>query len=290
MHLHRRKVRDTVVLITLLMGINVVAHFSNLHPWVVIPAGAVVLVALARGTGLTWGDLGVRRSSIGQGLAYGGMAAVLVIAVAVTGVALPLTRELFLNDAYASMRTALLAALIIIPLTTVLPEELIFRGVLHGSLQRFGVKTAFIGGSILFCLWHVATSLSLACGHISESDSGQRRFISSPGYRCMWEMDGRVTGGGGNLLGRGGFHLVATSHGFRPGTCSVALGAQRCRGSRGGHSVSILITFLHIHLGGHAFTIDEMPVILRDHRCEQLIHRGQGVGGGRGDDDILLVP
>lgn len=169
MHLHRRKVRDTVVLITLLMGINVVAHFSNLHPWVVIPAGAVVLVALARGTGLTWGDLGVRRSSIGQGLAYGGMAAVLVIAVAVTGVALPLTRELFLNDAYASMRTALLAALIIIPLTTVLPEELIFRGVLHGSLQRFGVKTAFIGGSILFGLWHVATFLNLTAGNAGLS-------------------------------------------------------------------------------------------------------------------------
>ena len=53
MHLHRRKVRDTVVVVTLLMGINVAAHFSNLNPWVVIPTGAIVLVALARGTGLT---------------------------------------------------------------------------------------------------------------------------------------------------------------------------------------------------------------------------------------------
>lgn len=169
MHLHKRKVRDTAVVITMLMGVNVAAHFSNLNPWVVIPAGAVALVALARGMGLTWGDLGVRRSSIGRGLAYGGTAAALVIAVVAAGVALPFTREFFLNDAYASMRTALFAALIIIPLTTVLPEELLFRGVLQGSLERFGVKTAFIGGSVLFGLWHVATSLNLTAGNAGLS-------------------------------------------------------------------------------------------------------------------------
>lgn len=165
MRFHKQKVRDAAAVIAALMGLNLVAHFTHLNPWVVIPAGAVALVIMARVLGLTWQDLGIGRSSIGRGFAYGGVAAAAVVAVISAAVAIPTIREYFLNDAYSSARTALLAALVIIPLTTVLPEEFLFRGVLHGSLERFGMRTAFIGGSILFGLWHVTSSLTLTASN-----------------------------------------------------------------------------------------------------------------------------
>lgn len=170
MRFHKRKVLDVAVVVAALMGLNVAAHFTMLNPWAVIPTGAVLLILVARAMGLTWKDLGVGSASIGRGLAYGGVMAVAVATVVAVAVAIPTTREFFLNDAYASMHTALFAALIIIPLTTVLPEEFLFRGVLHGSLERFGMKTAFIGGSVLFGLWHVATSLNLTASNVGLSN------------------------------------------------------------------------------------------------------------------------
>ncbi len=52
------------------------------------------------------------------------------------GALLPWTRPMFLNDRYATLSGALLASMVIIPLQTVIPEELAFRGVLHGALDR----------------------------------------------------------------------------------------------------------------------------------------------------------
>lgn len=153
--------------VSALLALNLTAHFTPASSWfVTIPAGAAILLCLAKMLGLSWRDLGISRASLKIGLGYGAVAAGVVVAAVAVGVLLPVTREFFLNDTYASARTALLAALVIIPLKTVLPEELVFRGVLHGSLQRLGgLKTVFIGGSLLFGLWHVASSLHLTAGN-----------------------------------------------------------------------------------------------------------------------------
>jgi membrane protease YdiL (CAAX protease family) len=55
---------------------------------------------------------------------------------------------------------ALLRALVIIPLTTVIPEEYAFRGVLWGLLRRqSGRRVATAVSSALFGLWHVFPAL-----------------------------------------------------------------------------------------------------------------------------------
>ena len=56
--------------------------------------------------------------------------------------------------------------MIVIPLQTVIPEELAFRGVLHGTLERvWGARGVFAAGSLLFGFWHIASSLGLTTGN-----------------------------------------------------------------------------------------------------------------------------
>jgi membrane protease YdiL (CAAX protease family) len=57
-------------------------------------------------------------------------------------------------------RAALMAALVVIPLGTVLAEELAFRGLLLPLLgRRYGVPTGALLSSALFGLWHVLAAL-----------------------------------------------------------------------------------------------------------------------------------
>jgi CAAX protease family protein len=80
---------------------------------------------------------------------------------------LPMTRPMFLNHRYATVSGALVASMVIIPLQTVIPEELAFRGVLHGALNRaWGFRGVALAGSLLFGLWHVATSLGLTTSNV----------------------------------------------------------------------------------------------------------------------------
>ncbi len=85
----------------------------------------------------------------------------------VVGALLPWTRPMFLNDRYATVSGALVASMIIIPLQTVIPEELAFRGVLHGTLDRaWGFRGVAAAGSLLFGMWHIATSLGLTASNV----------------------------------------------------------------------------------------------------------------------------
>jgi membrane protease YdiL (CAAX protease family) len=78
-----------------------------------------------------------------------------------------MTRPMFLNNHYATISGALIASMVIIPLQTVIPEELAFRGVLHGALNRaWGFRGVALVGSLLFGLWHVATSLGLTSNNV----------------------------------------------------------------------------------------------------------------------------
>ena len=57
-------------------------------------------------------------------------------------------------------RAVLWAVLVVIPLGTVLPEELAFRGLLLALLgRRYGVLTGTLLSSGLFGLWHILASL-----------------------------------------------------------------------------------------------------------------------------------
>src|SRR5690348_18155158 len=89
------------------------------------------------------------------------------MSVIAIGTLLPWTRPLFMNNNYATISGALLASMIIIPLQTVIPEELAFRGVLHGALNlAWGFRGVAAAGSLLFSLWHIATSAGLTSSNV----------------------------------------------------------------------------------------------------------------------------
>src|SRR5215216_5447944 len=118
------------------------------------------LVAIARGQGLTAADLGLARSTWPAGLRWGAAAAALVgTAYALAYVAGPV-REALPDGEGGLGRAALWTVLVVIPLGTVLPEELAFRGLLLALLgRRHGLLAGALLSSALFGLWHVAASL-----------------------------------------------------------------------------------------------------------------------------------
>jgi membrane protease YdiL (CAAX protease family) len=159
---------DIAVVVVVLALSNLIAHFTT--PWAsiaTVPAVAVGLLLLLRSRGLGWAELGLGREHWKAGAAYATGAVVLVLSVIAAGALLPWTRDLFMNDRYATVSAALIASMVIIPLQTVIPEELAFRGVLHGALNRaWGFRGVAAAGSLLFGLWHVATSLGLTSGNV----------------------------------------------------------------------------------------------------------------------------
>ncbi|MFC9786308.1 CPBP family intramembrane glutamic endopeptidase [Rhodococcus sp. NPDC127528] len=158
---------DVAVVVVVLVGTNLVAHFTNAWASVAtVPIAAVVLVALTKRRGLGWAELGLSPRHWRKGSLYAFAAVGVVLAVVAVGVALPITRQFFMADRYATVSGALIASMIVIPLQTVIPEELAFRGVLHGTLDRaWGARGVFAAGSLLFGLWHIASSLGLTTGN-----------------------------------------------------------------------------------------------------------------------------
>src|ERR1700742_1605201 len=158
--LHQFRIQvDVAVVVVVLACANLLAHFTT--PWagvVTVPVGA---------DGLGGAELGLGREHWRSGAAYAIGAVVLVVAVIAIGALLPWTRPMFMNHRYATISGALIASMLIIPLQTVIPEELAFRGVLHGALNRaWGFRGVAFAGSLLFGLWHIATSLGLTTSNV----------------------------------------------------------------------------------------------------------------------------
>jgi tRNA pseudouridine32 synthase/23S rRNA pseudouridine746 synthase len=158
---------DVAVVVLALAGTNLIAHFTSAWANIVtVPAAAVVLVLLMRRRGLGWAELGLSPRHWRRGTLYALGAVGIVLGAVVIGAILPITRPFFLADRYATISGALIASMIVIPLQTAIPEELAFRGVLHGALDRaYGVRGVFAAGSLLFGLWHIASSLGLTSGN-----------------------------------------------------------------------------------------------------------------------------
>ncbi|MGA9359812.1 MAG: CPBP family intramembrane glutamic endopeptidase [Mycobacterium sp.] len=167
--LHRFRIQvDIAVVVVVLVLTNLIAHFTTAWASIAtVPAAAVGLVVLVRCNGLGWAELGLGREHWKSGLGYALAAVAVVGSVIGIGVLLPMTRPMFMNHHYATISGALVASMVVIPLQTVIPEELAFRGVLHGALNRaWGFRGVALGGSLLFGLWHVATSLGLTSSNV----------------------------------------------------------------------------------------------------------------------------
>ena len=157
----RIAVAITVVLLVIVNVVDVrVAHASL----VVGPVCAAVLLGLARLAGLSWQELGLGPGTWRRGMKWAGAIIGIVAVVLAAGAALPATRDAFRDSRYhLDLGQALLTAFVLIPIGTVLLEEVAFRGVLWGLLRRIGGTAMATGvSSALFGLWHILPSLGLA--------------------------------------------------------------------------------------------------------------------------------
>ena len=162
---------DVAIVVLVLVGTNLIAHFTTVWASIAtVPIAAVLLVVLANRRGLGWAELGLSPKQWKTGSLYALGAVGIVLTVVAIGALLPLTRPFFMADRYATVSAAIVASMIVIPLQTVIPEELAFRGVLHGTLGRiYGARGVFAAGSLLFGLWHIASSLGLTAGNVGLS-------------------------------------------------------------------------------------------------------------------------
>jgi membrane protease YdiL (CAAX protease family) len=112
--------------------------------------------------GVSWRDLGLARDRMRAGLRLGLWWSLPIVCVVAIGVALPLSRPLFLDLSVLrlDLNSALFEGLLRIPLGTALAEELLFRGALLGLyLRRHRPLVAVAMASVVFGLWHVLPTL-----------------------------------------------------------------------------------------------------------------------------------
>ena len=121
------------------------------------PVAAAVLLLIGRLAGLSWEQLGLGPGSVLPGLLWGGAAAACVLLGYAVGLAVPATRGLFLDERHrVGMWSMLHRAALVVPLATVVFEEVAFRGVLWGLFEvAHGALWATVVSALLFGLWHV---------------------------------------------------------------------------------------------------------------------------------------
>ncbi|WP_436529123.1 CPBP family intramembrane glutamic endopeptidase [Actinoplanes sp. HUAS TT8] len=136
-----------VAVLAIIVAVRIWARFGPGRAQLITgPLAAALLVAVS---GLTAGQAGLRLSGIGYGV---GGAAVIAIAYAVA-VRLPVARRFFRTTYARPWFTAFVS----VPLATVVFEEVAFRGVLWGLVDRdHGPVWATGVTGVLFGLWHLA--------------------------------------------------------------------------------------------------------------------------------------
>ncbi|GAA4676866.1 CPBP family intramembrane glutamic endopeptidase [Gordonia humi] len=166
----RRRVRYYYLLVTLIVAIfaaETTMHFTH-YTWSrwIVTITAAIAVCLAVGSGLRAGDLGVAPDTYVRGTRWAAVIMVVVILGVGIALAIPPLRSLFHNDAYRSLPWALFSAFVLIPFQTVIPEELLFRGIITGALlRRHSVPVSIAVQAVLFGLWHVVSSIGLSDGN-----------------------------------------------------------------------------------------------------------------------------
>lgn len=125
-------------------------------PWITIALG-VAVAGVASAASMTAVELGLARADVGSGLRWG-LAVVGVIAAGLAvALLVPGLHGLLEDDrAEVPLRSMLWRVVVVIPVATVLVEELLFRGVLLGLLQRLLSRVrALVACAVVFGLWHL---------------------------------------------------------------------------------------------------------------------------------------
>lgn len=135
--------------------------------WLTVPVAclaSVLLAVIGRRAGLSWRELGLGRADLAAGVRWGAAAALIVAAGSLLVAVQPIGRSALSDDSVPTTAAAVAVKIIVvIPLRTVLLEELAFRGVLWGLLRRRGTAmSATCWSAAAFGLWHVPAGLRAA--------------------------------------------------------------------------------------------------------------------------------
>ncbi|MEX2045550.1 MAG: CPBP family intramembrane glutamic endopeptidase [Chloroflexota bacterium] len=134
--------------------------------WAFGAAGATITIVsavVAWRAGLDASAMGLRPSGWLRGAALGAVAGAAIAVVGVAGLQLaslvvggPVVYDPLRGVTGADFTRHLL---IFLPLGTVLPEEIAFRGTLVGLLRKSGARAALLGSAVAFSLWHAAVAV-----------------------------------------------------------------------------------------------------------------------------------
>ncbi|MGH8795093.1 MAG: lysostaphin resistance A-like protein [Stackebrandtia sp.] len=166
---NRRFLTILAAILAVLAAVNVANRFGPVGTGLVLgPTVAVALLTWARRHGLSWHELGLSRRTWVRGVKYAAAAVGVVAGMYLLAAAFPATREMFLDSRYRmAVGAALLTSLVIVPLSTVLLEEVAFRGVLMGWLSKHkGIALGMGVSSATFGLWHVLPSLGMSANQV----------------------------------------------------------------------------------------------------------------------------
>lgn len=217
----RRAVFASVGVVSALVLLNVLRHVLPAGTLWFAVGGTVALLAIARWSGLTWSQLGLSRDRVRCGLLWGGAAVLAVAAVYLVGLLVPVTRAAFLDARYQlEASDALLTAFLVIPVGTVLVEEVAFRSVLWGMLARhMTTMRTLLVSSTLFGVWHVLPSLDFAASRgLGDGIPGTTATVLVVlGTVAFTAIGGAVTGElrrrSGSVLASAGMHWATNALG-----------------------------------------------------------------------------
>ncbi|WP_246111307.1 CPBP family intramembrane glutamic endopeptidase [Terrabacter aerolatus] len=226
----------TVAVVLTLVGLNVADHVLGWDTMWLGPVGALALLAFARWQGLTWHQLGLARHTHARGIRWGLGVIAVVAFVYLVGILLPSTRTAFLDVRYhLPPAGALLTAFVMIPVGTILLEEVAFRSVLWGFLSRHArMWQVVVGSSVLFGLWHVLPAMASATGNaaIGSAVSGLGPFakVAVVGGTVLFTALGGILAGelrrrSGSLFASVGMHWATNALGVLFGVLAWRLAA-----------------------------------------------------------------
>jgi membrane protease YdiL (CAAX protease family) len=205
--------------VVVLAAINVTDHLLH-PPWWVRALEAAGLLAWARLDGLTWSQLGLGRDRLASGCRWGLGAIGVVSGVYGIGVLLPLARPAFQDVRYdLPLPEALRTAFVVIPLGTVVLEELAFRSVLWGMLSRHQPEwLVVVTTSVLFGFWHVMPALHVGATNRGVSEAvGGGTAVVVVGTVVLTTVGGLVFGElrrrSGSVLASAGAHWATNALG-----------------------------------------------------------------------------
>jgi membrane protease YdiL (CAAX protease family) len=214
----------TVVVLCALVVMNLAEHIWHVGFWMA-PVAVIALLGFARWSGLSWAQLGLAGSRWRSGALWGLGAIGVVALVYVVGILLPATRTAFLDSrTHLGLSAALMSALVVIPVTTVLLEEVAFRSVLWGMLSRHaGALRTLLISSLLFGLWHLlpafhVTAMNRGVGTAVSHAGGAATLLVVLGTVALTAAGGVVAGElrrrSGSLLASVGMHWATNALGI----------------------------------------------------------------------------